>query len=127
MLQNDRQKFLRTLFIEYLKMNYLSNKVVNLGKVLKDLRLFYFVISEIQLYESFPNVQFKLNGYEVRTRRDIHKHRGGIIEFDRQGFICKRIRKHGPTGSECICSEFTISKKKCVCFGIYNPPSTGNI
>ena len=32
-----------------------------------------------------------------------------------------------PNYSECVCSEFTISKKKWVCFSIYRPPSTKNI
>ena len=76
---------------------------------------------------SFPNPQFKLNGYEIRARKDRHKHGGGLIEFVRQGFICKRLKKYEPNYSECICSEFTISKKKWICFSIYKPPSTENI
>ena len=32
------------------------------------------------------------NGYEIRARRDRHKHGGGLIEFVRQGFICKRLK-----------------------------------
>ena len=39
---------------------------------LKDLPLDYLVISETKLDESFPNVQFKLNGYELRARGDRH-------------------------------------------------------
>ena len=58
------------------------------GEILKDLSLDYIAISETKLDESFPNSQFKLNGYEVRARRDRHKHGGGLIEFVRQGFIC---------------------------------------
>ena len=67
------------------------------------------------------------NGYEIRARRDRHKHGGGLIEFVRQGFICKRLKKYEPNYSECICSEFTISKKERICFSIYRPPSTENI
>ena len=77
--------------------------------------------------ESFPNSQFKLNGYEIRARRDRHKHGGGLIEFVRQGFICKRLKKYERSYSECVCSEFTISKKKWICFSIYRPPSMENI
>ena len=76
--------------------------------------------------ESFPNSQFKLDGYEIRPRRDRHKHGGGLIEFVWQGFICKRLKKIEPNYSECVCSEFTISKKKWVCFSIHRPPSTEN-
>ena len=77
--------------------------------------------------ESFPNFQFKFNGYEVRARRDRHKHEGGFIEFARQGFICKRLKKYEPNYSECTCSEFTVSKKKWILFSICRPPSTRNI
>ena len=77
--------------------------------------------------ESFPNCRFKLIGYEIRARRDRHKHGGGLIEFVRQGFIFKRLKKYEPNYSESICSEFTVSKKKWICFSIYRPPSTENI
>ena len=89
MLQNDILKFLHYPLIAYLNINSSRNKV--LREILKDVPLDYLVISEIKLDESFPNVQFKLNQYEVRTRRDSHKHGGGLIEFVRQGFICKRL------------------------------------
>ena len=87
----------------------------------------YLVISETKLDENFPNAQFKLNEYEVRGRRDRHKQGGRLIEFVRQSFTCKRLKKYEPNCSECICSEFTISKKKWVCFSIYRHPSTGNL
>ena len=79
------------------------------------------------MVESFPNSQFKFNGYEIRARRDRHKHGGGLLEFLRQGFICKRLKIYEPNYSECICSEFTISKKKWICFSIFRPPPTKNI
>ena len=87
----------------------------------------YLVISETNLHESFPNSQSKLNGYEIRTRRDRLKQGSVLIEFVRQSFICKRLKKYEPNYSECICSEFTISKKKWICFSIYRAPFTENI
>ena len=113
--------------IAYLNISSLRNKVIGLGEILKDLSLDYLVISETKLDESFPNAQFKLNGYEIRVRRDRHKHGGELIEFVRQGFICKRLKKYEPNYSECIYSEFTISKRKWICFSTYRPPSTENI
>ena len=111
MLQNDILKFLYNPLIAYLNINCLRNNVIDLGEILKDLPLEYLVISETKLDESFPDSQFKLNGYEVRARRDRHKYGGGLIEFVWQGFICKRLKRYEPNYSECICSEFTISKK----------------
>ena len=127
MLKNDRLKFLNNPLIACLNINSLRNKVIELGVILKDLPLKYLVISETKLDDSFPNAQFKINGYEARTRRDRNKHGGGLIEFVRQGFISKRLKKYEPIFSECTCYEFTISKKKWICFSIYRPPSTGNI
>ena len=126
-LQDDRLKLIHNPLIANLNINSLRNKVIDLGEILKDLPLDYIVISETKLDEIFPNSQFKLNGYEVSARRDRHKHGGGLIEFVRQGFICKRLKKYEPNCSECIFSELTISKKKWICFSIYRPPSTGNI
>ena len=127
MLQNDRLKFLHNPLIAYLNINSLREKVIDSGEILKDLPLDYLVISETKLDESFPNSQLKLNGYEVRARRDGHKNGGGLIEFVRQGFINKRLKKYEPNYSECIYSEFTISNKKWICFSIYRPLSTENI
>ena len=98
----DRFKFLSNPLIACLNINSLRNKVIDLGVILKDLPRDYLIISETELDESFPNAQFKLNGYEVRARRDRHKHGGGLIEFVRQGFICKRLTKYEPNCSECI-------------------------
>ena len=59
----------------------MRNKMTDLGEILKDLPLDYLVISETKLDESFPNVQFKLNGYEIRARRDRYKHGGRLIDW----------------------------------------------
>ena len=111
----------------YLNINSLRNKVINIGETLKDLPLDYLVISETKLDENFPNAPFKLNGYEVRARRDGHKHGDGLIELVRQGFICERLKKYEPNCCECICSWLSVSKKKWIWFSIYRPTSTGNI
>ena len=52
----------------------MRNKVLDLGEILKDLPLDYLVISETKLDESFPNAQFKLNGYKVRGEEEIEIH-----------------------------------------------------
>ena len=127
MLQDDRLKLLYNPPIAYLSINSLRNKVIDLGEILKDLPLDYMLISETKLDESFPNPQFKLNGYEVRAGRDRRKHEGGLIEFVRQGFICKRLKNMNLIAVSVSVLNFTISKKKWNCFSIYRPPSTGNI
>ena len=94
---------------------------------MSDISLDYFVVSETKLDSSFPSAQFHINGYEVRARRDRDKSGGGLIEFVRKGFICKRLKKLEPKFSEVICSEFTISNKKWICFSVYRPPTQNNL
>ena len=89
MLDNDKLKFLHNLLIAYWNINSLRNKLIDLVEILKDLHLDYLVIGETKLNEGFTNAQFKINGYEVRARRDRQKHGGGVIELVRQDFICK--------------------------------------
>ena len=90
---------------------------------MSDISLDYFVVSETKIDSSFPSAQFRINGYEVRAQRDRDKTGGGVIEFVRKGFICKRLRKLEPKFSEFICSEFTISNKNWICFSVYRPPT----
>ena len=51
----------------------------------------------------------------------------GLIEFVKDGFICKTIPEYTSDKIECICSEFTISKNKWICFSIYRPPVSTNL
>ena len=74
MLQNDRLKFLHNPPIAYLHINNWRKKVIDLRVILKGLPLDYLVISETKLDKSFPDAKFNLNEYEVRARRDRHKH-----------------------------------------------------
>ena len=96
MLQNNGLKFLDNSLIAYLKINSLRYKIFHLREILKDLSLDYWVIIETKLNESFPNAQFKLNGYEARKIRDRHKYGDGLIEFAGQGFICKKLKECEP-------------------------------
>ena len=95
--------------------------------IFKDLSLDYFVLSETKLDESFPTAHFTLEGYEIRSRKDRDKYGRSLIEFAKDGFICKTIPEYTSDKIECICSEFTIWKNKWICFSIYRPPVTSNL
>ena len=94
---------------------------------MSDISLDYFVVSETELDSSFPSAQFPIHGYEVRAWRDRSKSGDGLIEFVRKGFICKRLKKLEPKFSKVICSEFTTSNKKWICFSVYRPPTQNNL
>ena len=84
-------------------------------------------MSETKLDESFPTAQFTLEWYKIRSRKDRDKYGGGLIEFVKNGIICKAILDYTSDKIECICSEFTISKSKWICFSIYRPPVSSNL
>ena len=44
-----------------------------------------------------------------------------------EGIICKRISDFELSFSKCICSEFTTSKRRWLCFSIYRSPDPGNL
>ena len=126
-LQDDRVKFHNNPLLGYLNINSLRNKVTDLRIIFKDLSLDYFILSETKLDESFLTAQFTLEGYEIRSRKDRGKYGGGLIEFVKDGFICKTIPEHTSDKIECICSEFTISKNMWICFSIYRPPVSSKL
>ena len=126
-MSKNRVKYPTNPLIVYLNINSLRNKIIDVREVIGKVSLDYLVISETKLDESFPSVQFNISNYEIRNRRDRDKNGGGLIEFVRKGFITKRLKDYETQFCETICSEFTVSKKKWVCFSVYRPPSYNNL
>ena len=61
--------------------------IKGLRLIIHGIALDYFLISETKLDNSFPNAQLTINNYEIGTRRNRYKYRGGLIEFARKGLI----------------------------------------
>ena len=110
------------MYLNYLNINSLRNKIIDLRQVLKHISLDYFVLSETKLDNSFPCVQFQISDNEIRARRDQNKYGDDLIEFVKKGLIYKRLKTFERVNSECICSELTISSKKWVYFSVFTPP-----
>ena len=81
-------------------------------------------IDKTKLDSSFPNHQFKIEGYQFPPlRRDRNSKGGGKMVFFR-GFIAKQVKNFETKNAETICLELTIVKKKwCILFA-YCPPNT---
>ena len=126
-MSKNRLKYPTNPLIGCLNINSLRNKIIDVREVTGKLSLDYFVISETKLDESFPSAQFNISNYEIRNRRDRDKNGGGLIEFVRKGFITKRLKDYETQICETICSEFTISKRKWICFRVYRPPCYNNL
>ena len=127
MLHDLRFEYPKYLLCGYLNINSPRNKIHDLGEIIHDTPLDYFVISETKLDDSFPYTQLTMSNYEIRTWRDRDKDSGGLIEFVRKGLICRRIGKYESLNIELIGSDVTIPNKNCVIFSIYRPPDCYNL
>ena len=117
-LSKNRLKYPTNLLTGFLNINSFRNKIIDVREVIGVLSLDHFVISETKLDESFSSVQFNMSNYEIRNRRHWDKSGGGLIEFVRKSFITKRIKDYETQICENICFEFTLSKKKWICFSV---------
>ena len=126
-LHKLRLKHPRNPIIEYLNKNSLSNKIVDVRKIIGRLQLDYFVISETKLGSSFPSPDFHIGDYEIRNPRDRDKSGGGLIEFVKNRTITKRLNDRETNLGEPICTEITMSKKRWFCMSVYRPLSSSNI
>ena len=81
-LKDLKIKNLKNPFRGYLNINHLRNKIVDLRCVLKEIGLECISISETKLDSSFPDSQFKIDGYHFPPfRKDINCHGGGLMVF----------------------------------------------
>ena len=86
--------------------------MVNLRTLLSKFLPHYFVLAETKLGEGFPNSQFFIDQYEIRTRRDRNKNDGRLIEFVRKGLVCKPLEDTINLNSKIVLSEITIENNK---------------
>ena len=67
-------------------------------------------IDETKLDDSFPDQQFKIEGYQFPPfRRDRNNDGGGKIVFVKDGLLVNRLTEFETNISETICLELTIS------------------
>ena len=79
---------MNNVLLSYLNINSLWYKVTDLRILVPQFLPHYLGISETKLNEEFPNAQFLISNYEIKSRRDRNKHGGGLLEFIRKGIIC---------------------------------------
>ena len=88
---------------------------------------FHQIISLLVKLSQIRVFHLHASNYEIRNRRDRDKNGGGLIEFVRKGFIIKRLKDYETKTCETIYSEFTVSRKKWICFSAYRPASYNNL
>ena len=112
------------IFNSCLNINSLSEKIISLRNVISKSKLEVLCIDETKLDLSFPDTQFKTEGYQFPLfRKDRNSDGGGKIVYVREGLVTKQLPLFESPAIESICIELTISKSKwCILFA-YRPPN----
>ena len=119
------RKYPNNPIIGYLNINSLRNKIIDLRHVVSVSQPDILTISETKLDDTFPDVQFRMDGYysPAQFRRDRNKHGGGLMVFIRNGIPVKRAKTFEPSNQEAICFEVTITKRKWIIYAFYRSES----
>ena len=87
--------------IAYLNINSLREKIVSIREVSIKAKLDVLCVDETKLDASFPDHQFKTEGYQFPPlRRDQNSKGGGKMVFIHEGFIAKQMKKFETTNAE---------------------------
>ena len=110
-----------------LNINSLPNKFDHLKEtVLKYVDI--LVLTETKLDDSFPKVQFLLDGLSEPFRYDRNRNGGGIMIYIRDNISSKLLEKHKfYDDMEGLFVELNFRKVKWLLLGTYHPPSQNDI
>ena len=121
----QRLEHFNTLFVGRLDINSIRNKFEMIAETLTNLDI--FLISESKIDSSFPNMQFKINGYKL-FRRDCNRFGGGLMLYLNKEIPCKFLNNHPIVpNAEIICIEFQKLKRKWLLLGCYKPPTHNDL
>ena len=107
----------KSVIIVYRNVNSLSNKFTAVEELIKG-EIDIGLISETKTDESFPNQQFKINGYKtIRRDRDLNF-------YINEQILSKVLTLESiPSDIELILLDFRVKNRKWLCIGLYKPPS----
>ena len=107
--------------IGQLNINSIASKFEPLVSLVKD-NIDLLMISETKVDDTFPQGQFKIEGYAKPIRLDRNRHGGGVMIFPRADLPCHELKPHGlPLDIECVFLELRIRQSKWLVIAGYNP------
>ena len=122
LVQAHRLKNPKNVIIGHLNVNSLRKKFTAVEESIKG-KTDIGLISETKIDESFPNHQFKINGYKT-IRRDRDSFGGDLIFYINEQVPSKVLTLESiPRDIEIILLDFTVKKQKWLCIGLNKPPS----
>ena len=112
-LSKLKTKNMDRVVMGHLNINHLDKKFVPLVSLIKN-NLDIFLISETKIDGSFPQSQFKIEGYAEPFRKDRDRFGGGLLMYVRDDIPCKQIKlKYNlPPDIESLFVEINLRNKK---------------
>ena len=106
----------------HLNINSVVGKLDQL-KVLIVNNIDILVLTETKMDSSFPNAEFRIDGFSSPFRFDRNRFGGGVLIYVREDITCKQLTKHIlPDEMEGIFDEINLRKTKWLLFDGYRPP-----
>ena len=118
-LQALRLKNIDKVILGQLNINSIRNKIHLLSDIITN-RVDIFLITETKIDHTFPVSQFLIEGYSEPYRLDRTTNGGGLLLYIRNDIPAKSLPLVAGN-IECVFLEVTISKKKWLVIGTYNP------
>ena len=117
-----KAKHPKNLFFGHLNVNSIRNKFVSIEELIK--RTFdIFLISETKIDDSFPNAQFKTEGYKT-FRKDRDAFGGGLLFYFNEKLNCRFLESCLPnTIIETLPVEPRLLNSKWLILVTYKSPS----
>ena len=121
LLTNLKFKNANRLILGYLNINSILGKFDHF-KVLEN-NIDILVLTETKIDASFPNAQFRIDGFSAPFRLDQNRFGGGALIYVRENIPCKQLTKYIlPDDIEGTFVEINLRKTKWLLFDEYRPP-----
>ena len=122
-LREIRIKNLGKIILATLNINSIRNKFDQLKLSIMG-NIDILVITETKLNDTFPAVNFMIDGFCIPYRMDRNANGGGILIYVREDIPSKELNDHTfPDDIEGVFVELNFRKTKWLLMGSYHPPS----
>jgi hypothetical protein len=125
-LANFRKKYIKNFILGHLNVNGFRNKFAEVNDVLCNRSIDVLGLSETKIDSSFPNAQFKIEGFNM-YRKDRNSHGGGLILYVPDDLPHRRrqdLEIEDVIGIEHLVVEVIMKHEKIFIILVYRPPGT---
>ena len=121
-LQELKCKHKKNAVISFININSFRYKYTVLQEILYERHVDILIVAETKLDSSFPDAQFKVDGYNL-YRKDRNSHGGGVIIYINSNITSRQRPDLEFNEIESISVELCTDKTKWLLLGAYKPPS----